>query len=82
MQEENLEKTNELLKSIPEINKIVRHNIEGFIEVVNSDNYRGMQRRFGKGIIKKIMDYHIKKENYQECIKIRDRWKRKKTTGN
>ena len=82
MQELDLEKANKLLKEVPEINKYINQNVRGFVEVVNEGNYRKMEQRFGKECVTVILNHHIKKENYPECVQIRDRFKRKKATGN
>lgn len=82
MQKLDLEKTNQLLKEVPQLNRIINKDISNFVKAINEGNYRSIQKRFDKKTIDLLMEHHIQKEDWDECIKIRDRWKRKKATGN
>lgn len=80
-QKNDLGLLNSILKQFPEILKYIKHDIPHFVEGINSKNYRSVQKRFGKQVVETLMSYYISKEDYQECVRIRDRYKKKKATS-
>lgn len=70
---------NYLKKCNPQYKDKLEEGLDVTIDVIFNKDYRKVKKLFGKPCIDCIMDYYIKREQYEECIPIRDISKRRKT---
>lgn len=70
--------TNAQLREASEIVNVMGLDNKAILYVHNK-NYRMIKRKFGKEAINKLINHYALKENYEECIKIRDCHKTEKT---
>lgn len=73
------EVVNYLGKCNPTFKDKLNEDLDVTIDVIFNKDYRKAKKLFGKPCIDCIMEYYVKREQYEECIPIRDLGKRRKT---